>query len=72
MAEHGEFGEQHYAELMRIQECQCGAWKRKKMPFCHVCWHALPDPLRRVLISGTQTWAEVGPGYDAALHFLKK
>jgi len=57
-----------YMEILKGQECQCGAWKRPGYGFCWVCARKLPDEILDELKNPIGRGFE--KGYEEAVKFL--
>ena len=49
-----------YLSVLRGEECQCGKWKRSRMPFCYRCFKRLPVSMQRAL------YHRLGDGFEEA------
>lgn len=47
-------------EILKNNQCRCGAGKLARMAFCRDCFYKLPQPIRKAL------YARVGFGFEQA------
>jgi hypothetical protein len=53
-------------EILKNNQCRCGAGKLARMAFCRHCFYKLPQPIRKAL------YTRVGFGFEQAYQLAER